>query len=43
MGALLSQDTTAGIDAAFRMFMIAMALVAGLLFSNALQRERVTH
>lgn len=40
-GALLSQDTTTGIDAAFRMFLIAMALVAGLLFSNMLERDRV--
>lgn len=42
MGALLSQHATAGIDEAFRMFMIAMALVAGLLFSNALSRERIS-
>jgi uncharacterized membrane protein YjjP (DUF1212 family) len=42
MGALLSQHTDEGISAAFRMFMIAMALVAGLLFSNALSRERLS-
>lgn len=42
MGAMLSQNATVGIDEAFRMFMIAMALVAGLLFSNALSRERIS-
>ena len=41
MGALLTQDTSAGIDTAFRMFIVAMALVAGLLFSSALARDRI--
>lgn len=39
MGALLSQDTIAGIDTAFQMFLVAMALAAGLLFANAIVRE----
>lgn len=39
--ALLQQDTAAGIDEALRMFLIAMALATGLLFSSALVRERV--
>jgi len=37
---LASQDTDLAISTAFQMFMIAMALVAGLLFSNALVRQR---
>jgi uncharacterized membrane protein YjjP (DUF1212 family) len=40
VSALTSQDTLKGIDAAFQMFLIAMALAAGLLFSNSLLRER---
>ena len=39
VGAMLSQDTAAGIDGAFQMFVIAMALAAGLLFSNAIVRD----
>ena len=39
VGALLSHDSNEGVDAAFQMFLIAMALVAGLLFSNALLRD----
>lgn len=39
IGALLSRDTAAGIDAAFQMFVVAMALAAGFLFSNAIVRE----
>jgi len=38
--ALLTKNTTQGVDAAFDMFMVAMALVGGLLFSNALTRDR---
>lgn len=37
--ALEAQDASAGVNAAFQMFLIAMALVAGLLFSNALARD----
>lgn len=40
LGALVSKDPTGGVDTAFRMFLIAMALVAGLLFSNSLVRDR---
>jgi hypothetical protein len=40
VSSLLSENTTAGIDILFHMFMVAMALVAGLLFSNSLLRER---
>jgi uncharacterized membrane protein YjjB (DUF3815 family) len=40
LSALLSEDTTKGIDTAFEMFLVAMALVAGLLFSDSLIRER---
>jgi uncharacterized membrane protein YjjP (DUF1212 family) len=38
--ALLSEEITVGIDTAFHMFLIAMALVAGLLFSNSIIRTR---
>ncbi|HEU5117219.1 MAG TPA: threonine/serine exporter family protein [Isosphaeraceae bacterium] len=38
LDALLSGDTAMGVEHGFRMFMMAMALVAGLLFSNALVR-----
>jgi uncharacterized membrane protein YjjP (DUF1212 family) len=37
---LLSEDTAVAIQAAFLMFLIAMELVAGLLFSQALLPER---
>jgi uncharacterized membrane protein YjjP (DUF1212 family) len=37
---LLTKATIEGIDESFHMFLIAMALVAGLLFSSALLRER---
>jgi len=37
---LLSEDTAVAIQAAFLMFLIAMELVAGLLFSQALVPER---
>jgi uncharacterized membrane protein YjjP (DUF1212 family) len=40
ISALFSQDGLAGVNTAFDMFIIAMALVAGLLFSNSLVRER---
>lgn len=40
ISALFSQDVLAGVNTAFDMFIIAMALVAGLLFSNSLVRER---
>ena len=39
---LLAQDTSVGVDAAFQMFLIAMELVAGLLFSQALLPERAS-
>ena len=38
MNALLSGDSTTGITRGFPMVMMAIALVAGLLFSNALVR-----
>ena len=41
LAALFSQDVMTGIGAAFDMFIIAMALVAGLLFSNSFVRERM--
>jgi uncharacterized membrane protein YjjP (DUF1212 family) len=41
LGALYDQDALAGINASFEMFIVAIALVAGLLFSNSLVRERV--
>jgi uncharacterized membrane protein YjjB (DUF3815 family) len=40
LGALLSNDTDEGIRAAFEMFLVAMALVSGLLFSDSFIRER---
>jgi uncharacterized membrane protein YjjP (DUF1212 family) len=40
LSSLLSQDTTSGVDAAFQMFVTAMAIVAGLLFSNSIARRR---
>ncbi len=40
---LLNEDTQVGVDAAFHMFMIGIALVAGLLFSDALFRQRWQH
>lgn len=40
MAALLTEDTAVGVDTAFRMFLTAMALVAGLLISNSLFREK---
>lgn len=40
MSALLSEQTAVGVDTAFHMFVAAMALVGGLLFSNAVLRER---
>jgi uncharacterized membrane protein YjjP (DUF1212 family) len=39
IAALLSEDTALGVDTAFHMFIVAMALVTGLLFSNAFFRE----
>lgn len=38
--AFLSQDTEHGVDSAFQMFLVGIALVAGLLFSNSLVGER---
>lgn len=40
MSALLSEQTAVGVDTAFHMFVAAMALVGGLLFSNAVFRQR---
>jgi uncharacterized membrane protein YjjB (DUF3815 family) len=40
LACLHDQNTAEGINTAFQMFMIAMALVSGLLFSNSLVRER---
>jgi uncharacterized membrane protein YjjB (DUF3815 family) len=40
MSALLSDQTTLGVETAFYMFVTAMALVGGLLFSNAIFRQR---
>jgi len=37
---LAGQNAELAIVTAFQMFMIAIALVAGLLFSNALVRQR---
>lgn len=39
VSALLSEDTAVGIDTAFHMFLIAMALVSGLLFSHSISRK----
>ena len=38
--AFLSQDTDHGVESAFRMFLVGIALVAGLLFSNSVVGER---
>ncbi len=40
MSALLGEDTIVGVDTAFHMVLTAMALVAGLLFSNVVARSR---
>lgn len=40
LASLLSEDTTTGVYAAFQMFVTAMAIVAGLLFSNSFSRQR---
>jgi len=40
--AFLSQDTDHGVDSAFQMFLVGIALVAGLLFSNSLTGERTS-
>jgi uncharacterized membrane protein YjjP (DUF1212 family) len=40
IAALLSEDTILGIDTGFHMFVTAMALATGLLFSNAMYRPR---
>jgi uncharacterized membrane protein YjjB (DUF3815 family) len=40
LGAMLTQNTNVGIDEGFKMFLIATALAAGLLFSNAIVRDR---
>lgn len=40
MAALLDENTMLGVDTAFHMFLTAMALVAGLLFSDSLFRNR---
>lgn len=39
LASLLSQDTAGGVDAAFQMFLTAMAIVAGLLFANSFMRK----
>jgi len=41
LASLYDQDALAGINTSFEMLIVAMALVAGLLFSNSLVRERV--
>jgi uncharacterized membrane protein YjjP (DUF1212 family) len=38
--AFLSQNTEHGVDSAFQMFLVGIALVAGLLFSNSLVGDR---
>ncbi len=38
--ALLNENTLIGVDTAFHMFLVAMALVTGLLVSNSIYRER---
>ena len=43
IAALLSEDTILGIDTGFHMFVTAMALATGLLFSNAMYRPRSWH
>ncbi len=40
MEAFLGQDTAHGVETAFQMFLIGIALVAGLLFSNAMISDR---
>jgi uncharacterized membrane protein YjjP (DUF1212 family) len=40
LSALVSQEPDAGISTGFQMFLVAMALAAGLLFSNSLLRMR---
>jgi uncharacterized membrane protein YjjP (DUF1212 family) len=40
MSALLNEHTLLGVDTAFHMVLAAMALVTGLLVSNAMMRER---
>jgi uncharacterized membrane protein YjjB (DUF3815 family) len=40
IAALLSEDTILGVDTGFHMFVTAMALATGLLFSNAMYRPR---
>jgi uncharacterized membrane protein YjjP (DUF1212 family) len=40
MESLLARDVLAGVDTAFSMLMVAVALVAGLLFANALYQPR---
>jgi uncharacterized membrane protein YjjP (DUF1212 family) len=39
LSSLLAQDTAHGVAAGFEMFLVAMALVSGLLFSQAVFRE----
>jgi uncharacterized membrane protein YjjP (DUF1212 family) len=39
LSALLSQNAVGGIESAFQMFLIAMALAAGILFSQSLVRD----
>jgi uncharacterized membrane protein YjjP (DUF1212 family) len=40
IAALLDEQTTVGVDTAFHMFITTMALVGGLLFSNAVIRDK---
>ncbi|MBL9122281.1 MAG: threonine/serine exporter family protein, partial [Planctomycetaceae bacterium] len=40
LASLLSDDTATGVHDAFQMFVTAMAIVAGLLFSNSIWRQR---
>jgi uncharacterized membrane protein YjjP (DUF1212 family) len=40
LSSLLAQNTTAGIDAVFQMFLKAMALASGILFSQSLVRDQ---
>jgi uncharacterized membrane protein YjjP (DUF1212 family) len=42
LAALLDENTAVGVDTAFHMFLTAMALVAGLLFSDSFFRRRKT-
>lgn len=41
LASLADRDAAAAINGSFEMFLVAMELVAGLLFSNSLVRERV--